>query len=218
MPIELINSTDGPLRMIVVALDGPSGSGKSSTSKAIALRAGWSYLDTGALYRAVTHIALSIKSENPKEILAQLALNPISFTPDPRDPRVFTGEVDISTVIRSNEVTDHVSVISALPEIRAELLKLQRSIISKADLGIVVEGRDIGTVVCPEAALKIYLTADIAARAGRRDAELADLSQGVEQVGASLAQRDEIDSTRATSPLAPAFDAVHIDSTTLTLQ
>ena len=218
MPIELINSTDGPLRMIVVALDGPSGSGKSSTSKAIALRAGWSYLDTGALYRAVTHIALSIKSENPKEILAQLALNPISFTPDPRDPRVFTGEVDISTVIRSNEVTDHVSVISALPEIRAELLKLQRSIISKADLGIVVEGRDIGTVVCPEAALKIYLTADIEARAGRRDAELADLSQGVEQVGASLAQRDEIDSTRATSPLAPAFDAVHIDSTTLTLQ
>ena len=218
MPIELINSTDGPLRMIVVALDGPSGSGKSSTSKAIALRAGWSYLDTGALYRAVTHIALSIKSENPKEILAQLALNPISFTPDPRDPRVFTGEVDISTVIRSNEVTDHVSVISALPEIRAELLKLQRSIISKADLGIVVEGRDIGTVVCPEAALKIYLTADIAARAGRRDAELADLSQGVEQVGASLAQRDEIDSTRATSPLAPAFDAVHIDSTSLTLQ
>lgn len=218
MPIELTNSTDGPLRMIVVALDGPSGSGKSSTSKAIALRAGWSYLDTGALYRAVTHIALSIKSENPKEILAQLALNPISFTPDPRDPRVFTGEVDISTVIRSNEVTDHVSVISALPEIRAELLKLQRSIISKADLGIVVEGRDIGTVVCPEAALKIYLTADIAARAGRRDAELADLSQGVEQVGASLAQRDEIDSTRATSPLAPAFDAVHIDSTSLTLQ
>jgi GTP-binding protein len=161
---------------------------------------------------------LSIKSENPKEILAQLALNPISFTPDPRDPRVFTGEVDISTVIRSNEVTDQVSVISALPEIRAELLKLQRSIISKADLGIVVEGRDIGTVVCPEAALKIYLTADITARAGRRDAELADLSQGVEQVGASLAQRDEIDSTRATSPLAPAFDAVHIDSTTLTLQ
>ena len=218
MPIELINSTDGPLRMIVVALDGPSGSGKSSTSKAIALRAGWSYLDTGALYRAVTHIALSIKSEDPKEILAQLALNPISFTPDPRDPRVFTGEVDISTVIRSNEVTDHVSVISALPEIRAELLKLQRSIISKADLGIVVEGRDIGTIVCPEAALKIYLTADIEARAGRRDAELADLSQGVEQVGASLAQRDEIDSTRATSPLAPAFDAVHIDSTSLTLQ
>ena len=85
-------------------------------------------------------------------------------------------------------------------------------------MGIVVEGRDIGTVVCPEAALKIYLTADIAARAGRRDAELADLSQGVEQVGASLAQRDEIDSTRATSPLAPAFDAVHIDSTSLTLQ
>lgn len=204
--------------MIVVAVDGPSGSGKSSTSKAIALRAGWSYLDTGALYRAVTHIALSIKSENPEEILAELARNPISFTSNPRDPRVFTGEVDISTLIRSKEVTDHVSVISALPEIRAELLKLQRSIISKAGLGIVVEGRDIGTVVCPEAALKIFLTADIAARAGRRDAELADLSEGIERVGASLAQRDEIDSNRAASPLSPAFDAVHIDSTTLTLQ
>jgi GTPase len=204
--------------MIVVALDGPSGSGKSSTSKAIALRAGWSYLDTGALYRAVTHIALSINSENPKEILAQLALTPIAFSADPREPKVFAGGVDISTTIRSHVVTESVSKISAMPEIREELLKLQRSIISKADLGIVVEGRDIGTVVCPEAALKIFLTADIGARAERRDAELASVSQGVDKVEASLAQRDEIDSTRAASPLTPAFDAVHIDSTTLTLQ
>lgn len=204
--------------MIVVALDGPSGSGKSSTSKAIAIRAGWSYLDTGALYRAMTFLALSIKSENPKEIIAAVIDSPISFSSDPRDPKVFLDGRDISKEIRSHEVTEKVSVISALPEVRAELLNLQRSIIKKADRGIVVEGRDIGTVVCPDAALKIYLTADISARALRRDAELADQSHGTDAVAQSLAARDEIDSTRTVSPLAMAHDAVHIDSTELNLE
>ena len=203
--------------MIVVALDGPSGSGKSSTSKEIAIRAGWNYLDTGALYRAVTFIALSINSEKSDEILSELKNRPIKFSPDPRSPKVFVGDQDISTEIRSHEVTEKVSVISALPEIRHELLQLQRNIIAKAERGIVVEGRDIGTVVCPDAPLKVFLTANIAARALRRDAELADKSQGLESVGESLAARDVIDSTRKTSPLAPAFDAVHIDSTELTL-
>jgi GTPase len=204
--------------MIVVALDGPSGSGKSSTSKNIAIRAGWNYLDTGALYRAITFIALSIKSENPKDIIAAVIETPISFISDPRDPQVFVGDKNVSVEIRSNEVTDHVSKISALPEIRAELLDLQRKIIAKADRGIVVEGRDIGTVVCPDAALKIYLTADIAARAVRRDAEQKEDSRGVAAVEESLANRDEIDSTRTVSPLAMATDAVHIDSTELNLE
>jgi GTP-binding protein len=203
--------------MIVVALDGPSGSGKSSTSKEIAIRAGWNYLDTGALYRAVTFIALSINSEKADDILTKLELQPITFNSDPRDPRIFIGGLDITQEIRSHEVTEKVSVISALPEVRAELLSLQRKIISKADRGIVVEGRDIGTVVCPDAALKVFLTADIAARAQRRDAELAAESKGIDSVGASLSARDEIDSTRKVSPLAPAFDAVHIDSTELNL-
>ncbi|MEY2837049.1 MAG: hypothetical protein RLZ46_431 [Actinomycetota bacterium] len=203
--------------MIVVALDGPSGSGKSSTSKEIAIRAGWNYLDTGALYRAVTFIALSINSEKAEDILNKLALQPITFNSDPRDPKIFIGDVDITTEIRSHDVTEKVSIISALPEVRAELLQLQRKIISKADRGIVVEGRDIGTVVCPDAALKVFLTADIAARAQRRDAELAAESKGLDSVGASLSARDEIDSTRKVSPLAPAFDAVHIDSTELNL-
>ena len=203
--------------MIVVALDGPSGSGKSSTSKEIAIRAGWNYLDTGALYRAVTFIALSINSEKADDILTKLELQPISFNSDPRDPRIFVGDLDITQEIRSHAVTEKVSVISALPEVRAELLLLQRKIISKADRGIVVEGRDIGTVVCPDAALKVFLTADIAARAQRRDAELAAESKGIDSVGASLSARDEIDSTRKVSPLAPAFDAVHIDSTELNL-
>ena len=204
--------------MIVVALDGPSGSGKSSTSKAIAIRAGWNYLDTGALYRAITFLALSIKSENPKDIIAAVIDSPITFVSDPRDPKVFLDGKDISKEIRSHEVTEKVSVISALAEVRAELLTLQRSIIKKADRGIVVEGRDIGTVVCPDAALKIYLTADISARANRRDAELADQSHGTEAVAQSLAARDEIDSTRTISPLAMAQDAVHIDSTELNLE
>ena len=203
--------------MIVVALDGPSGSGKSSTSKEIAIRAGWNYLDTGALYRAVTFIALSINSEKADDILTKLEIQPITFNSDPRNPRIFVGDLDITQEIRSHEVTEKVSVISALPEVRAELLSLQRKIISKADRGIVVEGRDIGTVVCPDAALKVFLTADIAARAQRRDAELAAESKGIDSVGASLSARDEIDSTRKVSPLAPAFDAVHIDSTELNL-
>jgi GTP-binding protein len=203
--------------MIVVALDGPSGSGKSSTSKNIAIRAGWSYLDTGALYRAVTHIALSIKSENPDDIISAIIDSPIRFNSDPRNPQVFVGDKDVSEEIRSQVVTDKVSIISALPEIRAELLTLQRSIIGKADRGIVVEGRDIGTVVCPDAALKIYLTADISARAARRDAEQDGAAGGVEIVAGSLSARDEIDSNRAHSPLAMATDAVHIDSTELTL-
>jgi GTPase len=203
--------------MIVVALDGPSGSGKSSTSKEIAIRAGWNYLDTGSLYRAVTFIALSINSEKAEDILNKLALQPITFNSDPRDPKIFIGDLDITEEIRSHDVTEKVSTISALPEVRAELLQLQRKIISKADRGIVVEGRDIGTVVCPDAALKVFLTADIAARAQRRDAELAAESKGLDSVGASLSARDEIDSTRKVSPLAPAFDAVHIDSTELNL-
>lgn len=204
--------------MIVVALDGPSGSGKSSTSKNIAIRAGWNYLDTGALYRAITFIALSIKSENPRDIIAAVIETPISFISDPRDPQVFVGDKNVSVEIRSNEVTDHVSKISALPEIRAELLDLQRKIIAKADRGIVVEGRDIGTIVCPDAALKVYLTADISARAVRRDAEQKEDSRGVAAVEESLATRDEIDSTRTVSPLAMATDAVHIDSTELNLE
>ena len=203
--------------MIVVALDGPSGSGKSSTSKEIAIRAGWNYLDTGALYRAVTFIALSINSEKAEDILNKLALQPITFNSDPRDPKIFIVDLDITEEIRSHDVTEKVSIISARPEVRAELLQLQRKIISKADRGIVVEGRDIGTVVCPDAALKVFLTADIAARAQRRDAELAAESKGLDSVGASLSARDEIDSTRKVSPLAPAFDAVHIDSTELNL-
>jgi GTP-binding protein len=201
--------------MIVVAIDGPSGAGKSSTSKLVAQRAGWSYLDTGALYRAVAWLALREKISSAEEILAALADNTIHFIADPKDPKVFVGDVDVSTDIRSEKVTESVSAISALPEIRAALLSLQRRLINSAEHGIVVEGRDIGTVVAPDAPLKIYLQADIAARAARRSSEIA---APVASVSESLNQRDEIDSNRAVSPLAKASDAVLIDSTELDLE
>jgi GTP-binding protein len=204
--------------MIVVALDGPSGAGKSSTSKGIAIRAGWNYLDTGALYRAVALIAIEIKSDDAKDILSHLALNRITFTADPKKPEIFLGERNISEEIRTLNVTNKVSSIAADPAIRAELLQLQRSIIEKAERGIVVEGRDIGTVVCPDAALKVYLTADIDARTSRRENEMADSSVATEVIAESLTSRDEIDSTRKSSPLTMASDAVHIDSTELNLE
>ena len=201
--------------MIVVAIDGPSGAGKSSTSKLVAQRAGWNYLDTGALYRAVAWLSLREKISTADEILAALANNTIHFISDPKNPKVFVGDVDVTEEIRSEKVTESVSAISALPEVRASLLSLQRRLINSAERGIVVEGRDIGTVVAPDAPLKIYLQADIAARAARRSTEI---SAPISNVSDSLSQRDQIDSTRAVSPLAKASDAVLIDSTELDLE
>jgi GTP-binding protein len=197
---------------IIVAIDGPSGAGKSSTAKAIALRAGWNYLDTGALYRAVTWLALEYKCEEPFAILQAIKDHPIKFIADPESPNVFAGETQITHAIRGTSVTENVSRISALPEIRRELLNIQHHIIDSVERGIVVEGRDIGTVVAPEAGLKIYLTADLDARATRRENETEDKSVDVK---ASLDNRDAIDSTRTVSPLVMAADAVEVDSTYL---
>jgi GTP-binding protein len=199
---------------IVVAIDGPSGAGKSSTSKAIATRAGWNYLDTGALYRAVTWLALEYKCQEPFSILQAIKDHPIKFVADPSAPNVFAGDVQITHAIRGTSVTENVSRISAMPEIRRELLNLQHKIIDAAERGIVVEGRDIGTVVAPEAGLKIYLTADLDARAVRRENETEDKSVDVKT---SLDNRDSVDSTRAVSPLVMAADAVEVDSTYLDL-
>ena len=199
---------------IVVAIDGPSGAGKSSTSKAIAIRAGWNYLDTGALYRAVTWVALENNCIEAAEILKALKSAPIRFVSDPNSPDVFAGDTQITHAIRGTSVTENVSRISAMPQIREELLVIQRKIITQAPRGIVVEGRDIGTVVVPDAALKIYLTADLDARAYRRENETDDKSVDVKS---SLENRDSIDSTRTVSPLAMAFDAVEVDSTNLDL-
>jgi len=201
---------------LVLAIDGPSGSGKSSTAKALAIRANWSYLDTGALYRAVTLLALEQNEFEEHRLLDLLDSNQISFNTDPNHPRIFLNEKDISQEIRLQKINDHVSQISAMPQVRKILLDLQRKYISDAPIGIVVEGRDIGTVVAPQAQLKIYLHADIDARVKRREGEMSE-RVNTETVERSLTNRDQIDSTRVVSPLSQAVDAAVIDSTRLTL-
>lgn len=199
---------------IIVAMDGPSGAGKSSTSKAIAKRAGWNYLDTGALYRGATWLALQKNINRASELVDLLKIEKLTFNPDPERPFLKCGKVDITEAIRSEEITSNVSTFAAMPEVRSELVALQKRIIEAAQKGIVVEGRDIGTVVAPQAQLKIYLTADLNARAKRREAEV----NATEDLSESLAIRDEKDSTRKTSPLEKALDAVEIDSTEINLE
>lgn len=199
---------------IIVAMDGPSGAGKSSTSKAIAKRAGWNYLDTGALYRGATWLAMQKRISSAELLLTELEKYPLKFNPDPDKPILKCGKIDITSEIRSEEVTAQVSTFAAMPEIRSYLVEMQRKIINEAERGIVVEGRDIGTVVAPNAQLKIFLTADLQARARRREAELnSDLD-----LAESLSNRDEKDSTRAASPLESAVDAVWVDSTDMNLE
>lgn len=201
---------------LVLAIDGPSGSGKSSTAKAIAIRANWSYLDTGALYRAVTLLAIENNLFEEEALLALLDLNQITFKTNPAKPQVLLNDKDVSAEIRMQRVNDFVSQISAMPGVRKVLLDLQRKYIAEAPIGIVVEGRDIGTVVAPNAQLKIYLHADIDARVKRRENEMLEKidSNTLEK---SLASRDQIDSNRAVSPLSQAEDATVIDSTRLSL-
>lgn len=198
---------------IILAMDGPSGAGKSSTSKALAKRANWSYLDTGALYRGATWLAMQKNITDAKKLVEALLDEKLTFNPDPEKPILKCGKVDITAAIRDEAVTAQVSTFAAMPEVRSELLILQRKIISEAHRGIVVEGRDIGTVVAPQAHLKIYLTADLQARAKRREAEL----NTEENLSDSLAARDQKDSTRQASPLEKAIDAVEIDSTEIDL-
>ena len=201
---------------LVLAIDGPSGSGKSSTAKAIAIRANWSYLDTGALYRAVTLLAIENNLFEEEALLTLLDLNQITFMTNPAKPQVFLNDKDVSAEIRLQRINDFVSQISAMPGVRKVLLDLQRKYIAEAPIGIVVEGRDIGTVVAPNAQLKIYLHADIDARVKRRENEMLEEidSNTVEK---SLASRDQIDSNRAVSPLSQAEDAAVIDSTRLSI-
>lgn len=204
---------------LVVAMDGPSGSGKSSASRGVARALGLRYLDTGAMYRAVTWWMLQrgVNLEDAAEIAARSAEPALAMSTDPDAPGVTVDGVDVNGPIRSAEVTGAVSAVSAVPEVRRRLVALQREIIAESlpGGGIVVEGRDIGTVVAPDAPVKIYLTASAEARALRRTAELDGTT--VEAQKAALARRDTFDSTRKTDPLAKAADAVELDTTPLDL-
>jgi cytidylate kinase len=196
-------------------MDGPSGSGKSSTSRGVASRLGLRYLDTGAMFRAMTWWMLErgIDVDDPAAVAAHADEPVLVSGTDPGAPTITVDGVDVAGPIRSPEVTAAVSAVSAVPEIRARLLRDQREIIG--DGGIVVEGRDIGTVVAPGAEVKVYLTADPEARAARRTAELSGAD--VTATREDLLRRDRYDSGRATAPLAMADGAHHIDTTPFTL-
>ncbi|MBJ3812841.1 (d)CMP kinase [Streptomyces flavofungini] len=203
---------------VIVAIDGPSGTGKSSTSKAVAAQLGLSYLDTGAQYRAITWwmVANGIDLTDASAIAAAAGKAEIVSGTDPSAPTITVDGTDVAGPIRTPEVTSKVSAVSAVPEVRTRITELQRSIAAGAERGIVVEGRDIGTTVLPDADLKIFLTASPEARAARRSGELkgADVATTRE----ALIKRDAADSSRKTSPLAKADDAVEVDTTELTLQ
>ncbi|RNL80408.1 (d)CMP kinase [Nocardioides marmorisolisilvae] len=196
-------------------MDGPSGSGKSSTSRGVADRLGLRYLDTGAQFRAMTLWMLrhEVDVHDPAAVAARAGDPVLESGTDPLDPTITLDGQDVAEAIRSEAVTAAVSPVATVPAVRARLLDLQRRIISDAldDGGIVVEGRDIGSVVWPEAEVKLYLTADAAARAARRTAENG--SGSVEATEAELLRRDQIDSSRATAPLSVPEGAVHLDTT-----
>ncbi|GII92411.1 (d)CMP kinase [Sinosporangium siamense] len=200
---------------LVVAMDGPSGSGKSSASRGVARALGLRYLDTGAMYRAITWWVLreGIDLTDPGMIAARAEEPVLQVGTDPVAPTIGVDGVDVAGPIRSAEVTAAVSAVSAVPEVRRRLVAEQREIIGAGD--IVVEGRDIGTVVAPDAQLKVYLVASAHARATRRAAEVAGST--LEAQRADMARRDHLDSTRVTDPLAMASDAVELDTTALNL-
>jgi cytidylate kinase len=204
---------------VVVAIDGPSGSGKSSTSRGVATKLGLRYLDTGAMYRAMTWWMLRhhVPIDDPGAVAEHCGEPTIQAGTDPRHPTITVDGADVAAAIRTPEVTGAVSPVSAVPQVRARLLVLQRAAIANAieGPGIVVEGRDIGAVVAPDADVKVYLTADASARAARRAAEEGGVD--VAATESSLLARDRIDSTRTASPLTMAEDAVHVDSTPYTL-
>lgn len=208
------------MKTIQIAIDGPASSGKSTVAKIIAKDFGYTYLDTGAMYRAATYIALKnqISPDEPSQLLELLEQYPISFgRAETGEQLVFVGDVDVTNPIRENEVTNAVSAFAAIPVVREKLVALQQEIARQG--GIVMDGRDIGTVVLPQAELKIFLVASVDERAERRYKE--NLSKGIETdletLKEEIAARDYKDSHRETSPLKQAEDAIYLDTTGLSI-
>lgn len=204
---------------MIVALDGPAGSGKSTTARRAAERLGWLYLDTGAMYRAVALGVLRREAAgqgafDEPTALAVLAEEPIALQPDGVGTRVLLGREDVTEQIRTPEVSLAASRVSAFPGVREQMVEEQRRVARAQPTGVVIEGRDIGTVVFPDAELKVFLDADPAERARRRHAEQPD-GPPVEQVEAEIRERDARDRSRAVAPLRASDDAVVLDTTPL---
>lgn len=205
-----------------VAIDGPASAGKSTIAKIIAKKFGYIYVDTGAMYRTITLAAmragLIVPGQETVDEAAVTALLPntlIGFTPDPAGQRVFLNEEDVSEAIRHSDVNGLVSMISAIPAVRTDLVERQRDIAASAS--IVMDGRDIGTTVLPDAQVKIFLVASVEERAARRFKENQekgiDTDVSLADIEASIARRDYLDSHREVSPLVQAADAQLVDTT-----
>ena len=214
--VTLSNMPDGGL---ILAVDGPSGTGKSTTCRALAKQLDAKYVDTGAMYRVAT-LAVLRAGVNPQDAEAVIAVTadlPLTVSDDPDSTEVLLAGEDVSGEIRGPEVTRNVSAVSAIPEVRENLVALQRRLATSAHRAI-VEGRDIGTVVLVDAPAKAFLTASADVRAKRRYDQ--DVAAGREAdfdtVLADVKRRDELDSSRATSPLKPADDAAIIDTSEMT--
>ncbi len=217
MPNSASSLTRVQAASAVIAVDGPSGSGKSSVSRGVAAAFGLRYLDTGSLYRAATWWVLhnGADTSDAAAVAALVDAADIAAGTDPASPTISVNGRNLATEIRSAEVTGAVSQVSAIPQVRARLLTLQRDLIGSG--GVVVEGRDIGTVVAPDAVVKIFLTADPEVRGQRRHLETAH-HEDATVTAQALKARDEIDSNRQASPLRAAADAIEVDATDLNLE
>lgn len=205
------------MKKIIIAIDGPSASGKSTLAKDLAAQLGYIYVDSGAMYRAVTLFFLQHHIPLNKLEMVQHALEHITirFERDERGNRTFLNGQEVEDAIRQMQVSEMVSPVSAIPAVRVAMVQQQQAM--GKHKGIVMDGRDIGTVVFPDAELKFFVTADLEARAQRRYAELIKKNQQItfEEVLENLRNRDHIDSTRTLSPLRKANNAFEIDNTHL---
>lgn len=209
----------GPGRKIRVAIDGPAGAGKSTVARLVAGKLGYVYVDTGAMYRAITWKMLDegIPPDDAARIAERVKGLELELVPAEGGQQVWVCGRDVTGMIRSSEVTRSVSRIAQIPEVRQFLTAIQKRLASGG--GIVMDGRDIGTQVLPDAELKIFLTASAEARAARRFKELAEAGEEVdlETLKRDIAERDRMDRERKTSPLRQAEDAVYIDCTSMTV-
>ena len=210
------------MRKIIIAIDGYSGCGKSTTAKSVAQKLGYLYIDTGAMYRATTLYFLEnfISIYNPKEIDKALENIHLGFHLNPHtgNDDVFLNGLNVEEEIRKMYVSEQVSQVSAIPEVRRMLVEQQRRMAKKG--GVVMDGRDIGTNVFPHAELKIFVVADLQVRAGRRQLELLEKGQEVDldDIVKNLTERDRIDTTRKENPLSQAEDAFVLDTSYLTIE
>lgn len=207
------------MKKIQIALDGPAGAGKSTIAKQLAARLDYVYIDTGAMYRAVTLAALEQSLDlNNGEVLGELMKSlDIRLTPGENGQRVFIGDREVTDAIRSIEITNNVSFVARQKEVRAALVTAQRKLADQG--GIVMDGRDIGTVVLPDAELKVFLTATVEERAARRHREniARGMASDITVLQEEIALRDKRDSEREVSPLRQADDALYLDTTEMTI-